>query len=82
MDSTVFDFVWREIVRRQYASAAAIDKNRYPEIHRKALNEVSTFDQLPSPDSGHQLNLRRVCAYSMMMNWESEINRSLRPNSN
>ena len=77
MDSTVFDFVWRDIVRRQYASAEAIDKTQYPDLSRHALKEVSEFAGLPAPDSGHELNLRRVYANSMMIDWKSELNRIL-----
>lgn len=81
MLETVFDFVWQDIVRRQFASADAIDKARYPEIHRQALNQVAEFGRLPIPESGHELNLRRVSAYSMMMNWQSEMSCSLSSHS-
>lgn len=77
MDSTVFDCVWQDIVRRQYALAEAIDNARHPDLSTHALKQVAEFAQLPSPDSGHELNLRRVCANSMLIDWKSELNRSI-----
>lgn len=76
MSSTVFDLVWQDIVSRQWALADEIDKARYPEVSSQAMNEVAEFALLPSPNSGHELNVRRVFAYAMMTNWQSLLNRS------
>ena len=72
MDSTVFNLVWQGVLRRQYCSANAIDKTKYPEISQQALDEVAEFGRLPPPDSGHELNVRRVRAHLMQVSWETK----------
>lgn len=52
MASVVFDCVWQEIVRRQYASADVIDKAECPEISTQVLKQVAEFARLPLPAQG------------------------------
>ena len=70
MSEPVFELVWQDIVARQFASANAVDKVRFPELSAAALNQTAEFAKLSIPVSGHELNIRRVSAYSMVQAWD------------
>jgi hypothetical protein len=76
MRTECFEFVWRQVHERHSTAAVKFDRDLFPDLSRRAIAEAAEFAARPVPDSGHQLNLRRVDAYTMKLNWATELQRS------
>lgn len=73
MSMMVFEQVWRDLRDRHLAAAKIIDQEKFLKVSQRALDEAAAFGRLPVPCSGHELNLRRIAAYSMTTSWKIEL---------
>ncbi len=75
MQTSDCELLWRQIHERLTTAAMTINGERFPALSAHARAEATSFSGLALPATGHEMNLRRVAAGSMVARWTSESSR-------